>query len=69
MANGAKGHKETSAADKGPSDNKETPDSRTKEDQEEACRCKEVAKKTPVELLKLMLSDLVFWKKARPGKP
>ena len=29
----------------------------------EGCRCEEVSKKTPRELLKLMLSDLAFWKK------
>ena len=27
------------------------------------CRCKEVSKKTIPQMLKLMLSDLVFWKK------
>ncbi len=31
----------------------------------EDCRCKEVAKKTPAELLKTMISDLSFWKKKR----
>ncbi|HKN18857.1 MAG TPA: hypothetical protein VJW95_03595 [Dissulfurispiraceae bacterium] len=30
---------------------------------EESCRCKEASKKTPLELLKLMISDLSFWKK------
>ncbi len=30
---------------------------------EEGCRCKEASKKTPLELLKLMISDLSFWKK------
>ncbi len=29
----------------------------------DACRCKEVARKTPAELLKLALDDLAFWKK------
>ena len=33
---------------------------------DESCRCKEVASKTPRELLKLMISDLAFWKKKRP---
>ncbi|MBF0557950.1 MAG: hypothetical protein HQL08_04120 [Nitrospirae bacterium] len=27
------------------------------------CRCKEVSKKTPMELLKLMINDLAIWKK------
>jgi hypothetical protein len=31
----------------------------------ESCRCKEVAKKTPKELLKLAVEDLVFWKKKK----
>lgn len=30
---------------------------------EENCRCKEVSKKTPMELLKLMITDLAIWKK------
>jgi hypothetical protein len=30
----------------------------------DSCRCKEVSKKTIPQLLKLMLSDLAFWKKA-----
>lgn len=40
----------------------------------DACRCKEIAKKTeegkaPVELLKTMLGDLSFWKKKEgPGR-
>ncbi|MDA8082326.1 MAG: hypothetical protein M0024_01545 [Nitrospiraceae bacterium] len=29
----------------------------------DSCRCKEVARKTPQELLKLMISDLAFWRK------
>ena len=32
---------------------------------EENCRCKETAKKTPIGMLKLMLSDLAFWKKKK----
>ncbi|MDA8169350.1 MAG: hypothetical protein M0Z59_06585 [Nitrospiraceae bacterium] len=34
------------------------------------CRCEEVAKKTktPRELLKIMLDDLAFWKKAKKEK-
>jgi hypothetical protein len=32
---------------------------------DEVCRCKEAAKMTPRELLKLMMDDLVFWKKAK----
>jgi len=35
---------------------------------EDSCRCKEVSKKTLPEMLKLMLSDLAFWKKAKSRK-
>lgn len=34
----------------------------------DSCRCKEVSKKTPVEMLKLMLSDLAFWRKPKGRK-
>ncbi len=34
-------------------------------DQEKACRCEETASMKPGELLKLMISDLAFWKKAK----
>jgi hypothetical protein len=30
-----------------------------------ACRCKEVSRKSPRDLLKLMVDDLVFWKKEK----
>jgi hypothetical protein len=29
------------------------------------CRCKEISKKTPRELLKVMIGDLSFWKKKK----
>jgi hypothetical protein len=35
------------------------------EGDEESCRCKEVAKKTPKELLKVAIDDLSFWKKTK----
>ncbi len=34
-------------------------------DTEGICRCKETSKMTPQELLKLMFSDLAFWKKTK----
>lgn len=40
-------------------------------DAKPGCRCKEVAKKTPREMLGLMIDDLTFWKKQKgrnPGK-
>jgi hypothetical protein len=30
---------------------------------DDSCRCKETAKMTPHELLRLMIGDLAFWKK------
>jgi len=39
-----------------------------KEGKEENCRCEEVAKKTPRQMLSLMLSDLAFWKKGKGHK-
>ena len=44
-------------------ENKTTED-RTHE-HDENCRCKETSKMTPQELLKLMVSDLAFWKKLK----
>jgi hypothetical protein len=32
---------------------------------EQSCRCKEVAEKTPKELLKLAADDLFFWKRKK----
>jgi len=32
------------------------------------CRCKEVSKKTVPEMLRLMVSDLAFWKRAGKKK-
>ena len=50
-------------------DEKKVPDERGKgEDGEIICRCKEVSKKTFPEMLKLMLRDLVFWKKTKGHK-
>jgi hypothetical protein len=33
----------------------------------ENCRCKDVATKTPKELLKVALEDLSFWKRIKKG--
>lgn len=32
---------------------------------DDPCRCKETSKMTPRELLRLMMDDLAFWKKAK----
>ncbi len=34
---------------------------------EGSCRCKETSEMKPRQLLKLMLSDLAFWKKTKRG--
>ncbi len=36
-----------------------------KEEVGESCRCEEVARKTPRELFRLMLSDLAFWRRKK----
>jgi hypothetical protein len=33
----------------------------------DACRCKEASEMKPRELLRLMISDLAFWKKTKKG--
>jgi hypothetical protein len=33
--------------------------------EDDGCRCKEVSKKTMPEMLRLMLDDLVFWKRKK----
>jgi len=35
------------------------------EAREDHCRCKEVSKMRPAEMLKLVIGDLAFWRKAR----
>ena len=34
---------------------------------DDACRCKEVSEMGPRQLVKLMISDLAFWKKKKGG--
>ncbi len=45
-------------------DERKAADSQAGPDQD-ACRCKETSAMTPRELLKLMVSDLSFWKKGK----
>jgi hypothetical protein len=64
-----KPNKQQSAdAGKKPLEKEKPPEREAGEESEESCRCKEVAKKTPLDLLKLMVSDLAFWKKAKGRK-
>jgi hypothetical protein len=48
-----------------PGKEKETTTGHAGAGHDDTCRCKEVSKMTPQELLKLMISDLAFWKKAK----
>ncbi len=60
--------REQKTADSGRgSEAKETPKEGKAREGEENCRCKEVSKKNTRGLIKLMLSDLSFWKKKGPG--
>lgn len=58
------GYKKTDSP-RGPAKEKEFAESKTGVDKDDACRCKEASKMPPRELLKLMISDLAFWKKAK----
>jgi len=51
----------------GPVKEKTTTERHTAADSEGICRCKETSKMTPQELLKLMFSDMAFWKKTKKG--
>lgn len=50
---------------RGPGKEKEPAESKAGVSKDDACRCKEASEKTPRELLRLMISDLAFWKKAK----
>jgi len=58
--------RQSDSADKRPVDREKSGKLKTGEGDEIICRCKEVSKKTFPEMLKLMLNDLVFWKKRKP---
>jgi hypothetical protein len=46
----------------------ETPaESQAGAEKDDACRCKATSELSPGELLKLMVSDLAFWKKTKKG--
>jgi len=59
----AKKGQRTEGPDKKPVDKGRPDASGAGDNTAEGCRCKEVAKKTPRELLKMMLSDLTFRKR------
>jgi len=52
-------------SEKNSADNAGTGGQKAPEMSGEPCRCKEIALKTPSELLKLALKDLAFWKKKK----
>ncbi len=52
-------------SEKGTKKKEKLPEEEIKEGDRESCRCKEVAKKTPREMLKLVINDMSFWKKPR----
>jgi len=53
---------------KSPDEKGKTAEQEAGEAGEITCRCKEVSKKTLPELLRLMIKDLAFWKKAKAHK-
>jgi hypothetical protein len=50
-----------------PGKEKETPEEHARAGHDENCRCKETSKMSAQELLRLMMSDLAFWKKTKQG--
>lgn len=51
--------------DPGPGKEKKPADRQTGTGKDDDCRCKEASEMKPRGLLKLMISDLAFWKKAK----
>ena len=60
-----KNKQQPAGSDKGPLKKGKPGEKGAGEADEENCRCQEVSKKTVPELLKIMISDLAFWKKAK----
>ena len=63
--------KQSSTAKKVLPEKEKVPEREADAGSSESCRCKDVAKKTPREMLSLMIDDLTFWKKQKgknPGK-
>jgi hypothetical protein len=48
-----------------PAKDEKAAESQAGADKDEACRCKEASKMSPGQLVKLMVSDLAFWKKVK----
>jgi hypothetical protein len=58
-------HVNSGRAGKIPAENEGAAEQKPAEVSGDPCRCKEVAQKTPRELLRLALNDLAFWKKRK----
>ena len=56
------------SSDISPDEKGKTADQEAGEAGEVTCRCKEVSKKTVPDMLRLMIKDLAFWKKAKKHK-
>jgi hypothetical protein len=48
-----------------PGKGEQAEETRAGADNDDACRCKATSKMSPGELLKLMMSDLAFWKRMK----
>ncbi len=55
-------------SDKKAPEHENTGNRETLEESKIICRCEEVSKKTLLEMIKLMISDLAFWKKTKGQK-
>ncbi len=60
--------KQSAGSGKGPFEKEKSKDREPEDVSEDSCRCKEVSKKTLPEMLRLMVSDLAFWRKAKEHK-
>ncbi len=54
--------------EKGPLENRGQGEQKKEEVVDDFCRCKEVSKKTVPEMLRLMVSDLAFWRRSEKKK-
>ncbi len=63
-----KQRKQTAGHDKKTLKDQTSAGNESEETVEDGCRCKEVSKMKPAEMLRLVISDLAFWKKAKTLK-
>lgn len=60
--------KQSAGSGKGPFEKEKSKERESEGVSDDSCRCKEVSKKRLPEMLKLMVSDLAFWRKAKEHK-